>query len=54
MSAKKRERALPDRCERREKVFVEGEYWSASSHGSVKKGRPVQIIALTTKVKSET
>jgi membrane-bound ClpP family serine protease len=54
MSAKKRERALPDRCERREKIFVEGEYWSASSHRLVKKGQPVQIIGLTTKVKPET
>lgn len=39
------------------KVFVEGEYWSATSDTFVKKGGPVQIIAvegLTTKVKPET
>jgi membrane-bound ClpP family serine protease len=36
------------------KVFVEGEYWSATSDRLVKKGQPVQIIGLTTKVKSET
>ena len=39
------------------KVFVEGEYWSATSDTFVKKGEPVQIIAvegLTTKVKPET
>jgi membrane-bound ClpP family serine protease len=39
------------------KVFVEGEYWSAASDTFVKKGEPVQTIAvegLTTKVKPET
>jgi membrane-bound serine protease (ClpP class) len=39
------------------KVFVEGEYWSATSDTFVKKGQPVQIIAvegLTVKVKPET
>ena len=39
------------------KVFVEGEYWSATSDTFVKEGEPVQIIAvegLTTKVKLET
>jgi hypothetical protein len=38
------------------KVFVEGEYWSATSDTFVKKGELVQIIAvegLTTKVKPE-
>jgi membrane-bound ClpP family serine protease len=37
--------------------FVEGEYWSAASDTFVKKGEPVQTIAvegLTTKVKPET
>jgi membrane-bound ClpP family serine protease len=41
----------------RGKVFVEGEYWSATSDTFVKEGEPVQIIAvegLTTKVKPET
>ena len=50
------ERAYPDRCERR-KVFVEGEYWSATTDTFVKKGERVQIIAvegLTTKVEPET
>ena len=28
------------------KVFVEGEYWSAISDTFVKKGEPVQIIAV--------
>ncbi len=40
-----------------EKVFVEGEYWSAASDTFVNKGQPVQIIAvegLTVKVKPET
>jgi membrane-bound ClpP family serine protease len=32
-------RALPDRCERG-KVFVEGEYWSATSDTFVKKENP--------------
>jgi membrane-bound ClpP family serine protease len=39
------------------KVFVEGEYWSATSDTFVNKGEPVQIIAvegLTVKVKPET
>ena len=39
------------------KVFVEGEYWSAASDTFVKKGEPVQTIAvegLTTKVNAET
>ena len=51
MSAKKRERALPDRCERRETVFVEA---NIGVRRLVKKGQPIQIIGLTTKVKSET
>ena len=40
-----------------EKVFGEGEYWSATSDTFVKEEEPVQIIAvegLTTKVKLET
>jgi membrane-bound ClpP family serine protease len=40
-----------------EKVFGEGEYWSATSDTFVKEGESVQIIAvegLTTKVKLET
>ena len=39
------------------KVFAESEYWSATSDTFVKKGEPVQIMAvegLTTKVKPET
>jgi membrane-bound serine protease (ClpP class) len=39
------------------KVFVEGEYWSATSDTFLNKGEPVQIIAvegLTVKVKPET
>ena len=39
------------------KVFVEGEYWSATSDTFGNKGEPVQIIAvegLTVKVKPET
>jgi membrane-bound serine protease (ClpP class) len=39
------------------KVFVEGEYWSATSDTFVNQGEPVQIIAvegLTVKVKPET
>ena len=39
------------------KVFVEDDYWTATSDTLVKKGRAVQIIAvegLTTKVKPET
>ena len=40
-----------------QKVFVEGEYWSATIDTFVNKGQPVQIIAvegLTVKVKPET
>jgi len=39
------------------KVFVEGEYWSATSDTFVNKGEPVQLIAvegLKVKVKPET
>jgi membrane-bound ClpP family serine protease len=39
------------------KIFVAGEYWNSTSDTFVKKGEPVQIIAvegLTTKVKPET
>ena len=50
------ERAYPDRLSGG-KVFVEGEYWSATSDTFLNKGEPVQIIAvegLTVKVKPET
>ena len=47
-------RAYSDRCKGRA-VFVEGEYWNATSDAPVEKGRPVQIRAvegLTVKVKT--
>ena len=40
-----------------QKVFVKGEYWSATSDMFVDKGEPLQIIAVegsTVKVKPET